>query len=231
MERIADLNRENTLGPRRYSVSGSRQGEVTVKDAATGEVIRTFQMDFGVVVRETFLLDGGKSVAASQKDHAVFWDLATGREIRRFRQRIYGFSPNEKIFFTYHSQKVFLYSYPDLTSICLLSDRTAGPESFRFSPDNRFLAIRFITGFPATDKNYPNRNHVTRGLVYTKLFNLQDCQEILEFSRLNIRRLGEFSWDCRYYDIPETFITRVSNFKKSTWRFDLTTYLIQDTGI
>lgn len=30
MERIADLNRENTLGPSRYSVSGSRQGQVTV---------------------------------------------------------------------------------------------------------------------------------------------------------------------------------------------------------
>jgi hypothetical protein len=30
MERIADLNRENTLGPSRYSVSGSRQGRVMV---------------------------------------------------------------------------------------------------------------------------------------------------------------------------------------------------------
>jgi hypothetical protein len=231
IERVANLNRGNTVSASRYSVSGDRHGIVTVKDAVSSEVIRTFKMDDGVVVRETFLLDGGKTVAASQKDHAVFWDLDTGKEIRRFPQRIYGFSHNENIFFTYHSQKVFLYSYPDLTSICLLSDRTAGPESFHFSPDNRFLAIRFITGFPATDKNYPNRNHVTRGFVYTKLFNLQDCQEILEFSRMNIRRLGEFSSDFMYYDIPETFITRVSKFKKSTWRFDLTTYLIQDTGI
>jgi len=98
IERIADLNRENTLRSSRYSVSGSRQGQVTVKDAATGEVIRTFQMDDGVVVRETFLLDGGKTVAASQKDHTIFWDLTTGKKNRRFPQRIYGFSPDEKIF-------------------------------------------------------------------------------------------------------------------------------------
>ena len=87
----------------RYSVSGSRSGTVTVTETVSGKVVRTFQMDSGVVVRETFLLDGGKTVAASQKDHAVFWDLETGREIRRFPQRIYGFSPDETKFFTYES--------------------------------------------------------------------------------------------------------------------------------
>ncbi|MEG3859109.1 WD40 repeat domain-containing protein, partial [Microcoleus sp. herbarium12] len=186
MESITDLNKENTLGPSRYSVSGSRQGEVTVKDVTTGEVIRTFQMDSEVVVRETFLLDGGQTVAASQKDHAVFWDLTTGEEIHRFPQRIYGFTRDESKFFTFEvpGSKVCLYSYPDLTFVCQLSDNTSGPQSFRFSPDERFLVIRFMTGFPSTDKNYPKRNHVTRGFIYTKLFNIQDCQEISEFSRL-----------------------------------------------
>lgn len=79
MERVAD-NRPSTS---RYSVSGSRNGLVTVKEPIFSEVIRTFQMDTGVVVRETFLLDGGKTVAASQKDHTVFWNLETGREISR----------------------------------------------------------------------------------------------------------------------------------------------------
>ena len=230
MERIPDLNRENTLGPSRYSVSGDRQGQVTVKDAATVEVIRTFQMDSGVVVRETFLLDGGKTVAASQKDRAVFWDLTTGEEIRRFPQRIYGFAHDESKFFTYETpgSKVCLYSYPDLTFVCQLSQHTGGPEFFRFSPDDRFLVIRFMTGFPSTDKNYPRRNHVTRGFVYTKLFKIQECQEISEFSRLNIMAIGEFSADSRYYEIPEKFITIISPLKKARWRFDLTTYQIQE---
>ncbi len=111
------MNRENTPSVSRYSVSGSREGQVTVKDAASGETIRTFEMDSGVVVRETFLLEGGKTVAASQKDRAVFWDLTTGEEIRRFPQIIYGFADDESKFFTYETpgSKVCLYSYPDLT--------------------------------------------------------------------------------------------------------------------
>jgi len=224
------LNRENTPSVSRYSVSGSREGQVTVKDAASGETIRSFEMDSGVVVRETFLLEGGKTVAASQKDRAVFWDLTTGEEIHRFPQRIYGFTRDESKFFTFETpgSKVCLYSYPDLTFVCQLSENTGGPESFRFSPDDRFLVIRFMTGFPSTDKNYPRRNHVTRGFVYTKLFNIQDCQEISEFSRLKIRAICEFSADSRYYEIPEKFITILSPLKKARWRFDLTTYQIEE---
>ncbi|MEG4503509.1 hypothetical protein QUA81_10735 [Microcoleus sp. F6_B4] len=224
------MDRENTPSVSPYSVSGSREGQVTVTDTASGETIRTFQMDSGVVVRETFLLDGGKTVAASQKDHAVFWDLTTGEEICRFPQRIYGFTPDESKFFTFETpgSKVCLYTYPDSSFVCQLSENTSGPESFRFSPDERFLLIRFMTGFPSTDKNYPRRNHVTRGFVYTKLFKIQDCQEISEFSRLNIMGIGEFSADSRYYEIPEKFITILSPLKKARWRFDLTTYQIQE---
>jgi hypothetical protein len=98
--KIADLRRENTVSNSRYSVSGDIHGIVTVKDAVSSEVIRTFQMDNGRVVCKTFLLDGGKTVAASQIDHTVFWQLATGREVRRFPQRIYGFSHDETKFFT-----------------------------------------------------------------------------------------------------------------------------------
>lgn len=222
------MNTENTPSVSPYSVSGSREGQVTVKDTASGETIRTFEMDSGVVVRETFLLEGGKTVAASQKDHAVFWDLTTGEEIRRFPQRIYGFTRDESKFFTFASPgKVCLYTYPDLTFVCQLSENTSGPESFRFSPDEHFLVIRFMTEFPSKDKNYPRRNHVTRGFVSTKLFKIQDCQEITEFSRLDIMAICEFSADSRYYEIPENLITILSPLKKARWRFDLTTYQIQ----
>jgi WD40 repeat protein len=94
------LNTENTPSVNPYSVSGSREGQVTVTDTISGETIHTFEIDSGVVVRETFILEGGKTVAASQKDHAVFWDLTTGEEIRRFLQIIYGFYRNKIKFFT-----------------------------------------------------------------------------------------------------------------------------------
>ncbi len=175
---VTHVTRENTLLTSRYQISGDRVGKVTVKDTASGEVIRTFEMDEGVVVRELFLLDGGKTVAASQKDHAVVWDLKTGREIGRVNQRVYGFSHDETKFFThYYPEGVALYAYPGLKKICqLLSQPTDGPASFLFSPDDRFLFIASATGFPSTDENYPRGNLTDISISETLLFNLQECQ-------------------------------------------------------
>jgi hypothetical protein len=47
IEKIADLQKEKTPSASPYSVSGDRQGIVTVKDAVSSEVIRTFKMDGG----------------------------------------------------------------------------------------------------------------------------------------------------------------------------------------
>lgn len=222
---------KNTMPASRYIVSGDRQGKVTVKDAVSLEVIRTFQMDSGVVVREVFLLDGGKTVGASQKDKAIFWDLDTGREIRRLNQRIYGFSHDEKKFFTfYHPEGVVLYAYPNLARICQLKKWPSfGPRGFRFSPDDRFLAIQFQTGFPSRDENYPYSDTVTRGIVYTKLFHIPNCQEIQEFSALRISSLGQFSPDSKFYDLKNVF-TYIEGGRlptRGSWRFDLTTYKVE----
>jgi hypothetical protein len=47
----------------------------------------------------------------------VFWDLATGREIHRFPERIYGFSHDETKFFTCELPQgiIFLHGYPNFT--------------------------------------------------------------------------------------------------------------------
>ncbi|HLO48673.1 MAG TPA: hypothetical protein VK211_09695 [Kamptonema sp.] len=217
IERVADLNTENTPSASRYSVSGSRFGLVTVKDATTGEVIRTFQMDTGVVVRETFLLDGGKTVAASQKDHAVFWDLATGREIHRFPQRIYGFSHDETKFFTYElphwtlwlygKHDIVLYSYPDMNLVCkLLPFQGVGPEKFLFSPNDRFLAVNSYTGVALSDEDYLNPPMQIRGLRLTNLFDLEKCETIEEFSKLGNPGLGEFSPDSSFYVVQDALV-------------------------
>ena len=231
MERIADLNRENTLRPSRYSVSGSRQGQVTVKDATTGEIIRTFQMDSGVVVRETFLLEGGKTVAASQKDHAVFWDLETGKEVRRFPQRIYGFSPDETKFFTYESPfaQVFLYTYPKGERICKLVEQVDGPAAFQFSPNSQFLVIAFYTGMPSDDEHYPYPNSgVWRANTRIKLFHLRDCDEVEEFYDMRIRRLGEFTKDSKSYYMKDINIDTNHGRKEGSWLFNLETYEIKE---
>ena len=84
VERVADLRQDSTVSNSRYSVSGDVQGKVTVKDAVSSEVIKTFQMDVQAVIWKTFLLNGGKTIAASQRSHTASGDLETGREIRRF---------------------------------------------------------------------------------------------------------------------------------------------------
>jgi len=238
MERIADLNRENTLRPSRYSVSGSRQGQVTVKDATTGEIIRTFQMDSGVVVRETFLLEGGKTVAASQKDHAVFWDLETGKEVRRFPQRIYGFSHDETKFFTWKlSQEnyyILLYSYPDMSLSCkMLGSPAGGPDKFKFSPNDRFLDVSFHSRVPLSDEDYINPPIYVSSLRLTNIFNLQKCEVIEEFSKLRYGGLAEFSSDSKFYILNDPIwvdgrrISPPCNFNLSTYQLENCTNTIQ----
>lgn len=242
IERVADLNQENTPSASLPSVSGDRQGQVTVKDAATGEVIRTFQMDAGVVVRETFLLDGGKTVAASQKDHTVFWDLATGKEIRRFPQRIYGFSHDETKFFTlkYPEGILLLYAYPSLTLICELIPKPAGgdgPMDFSLAPNDRFLVVMFSPNYPESDENYPNGEPSYRLSPSVRLFNLETCQEVEEFAQAfgSGFDMGTFSQNSNFIEVKTVFSGKAFSQGRElsiisewgTWRFNLKTYQIE----
>jgi len=233
MERVAQLQKENTPQPSRYSVSGDRWGRVTVKDATTGQVIRSFPMDFGVVIRETFLLDGGKTVAASQKDHTIFWDLATGREIHRFPQRIYSFSHDETKFFTWkafaveRNHNLLLYSYPDMKLACkMLASWAGGPEEFNFSPNDRFLAVSFYSGVPLSDEDYLNPPMQISGLTLANLFDLQMCQVIEEFSKLLHGGLGEFSPDSNFYIINDSLFVN-GRITSGPWYFNLNNHKLE----
>jgi hypothetical protein len=221
---------QKAKSPHNYEVTGSgnKNGLVTIKHKISGEIVRTFQME-KAVVREVFLLDGGETVAASQKDHTVFWNLETGTEIHRIEQRIYGFSHDQTKFFTYQPREVLIYSYPSFQPSCQLTDMfTFGPDKFSFSPNDQFLAIVFATGRPESDEDYPHRVSF-RSIARGQLFDISRCQEIKEFSELRLRSLGEFSQDSKFYDFKKVVITkstlglREGGFVEGSWRFDLTT--------
>ncbi|MDY7013141.1 MAG: hypothetical protein SVX43_05975 [Cyanobacteriota bacterium] len=213
---------------------------MTVTDPISGNIIRTFQMTEGVVVRETFLLDNGRTVGASQKDRAVFWDLETGREIGRIDQRVYGFSEDEKKLWTFGSRGLLVYSYPELIQTCQLTDRPAreggtGPGKFQFSPDSRFLVIYFSPGRPAADEDYPEPGFT--GIImgpgsggFRSFFELQTCQSILHekhYGFPNPAYRGQFSLDSRFYEIekvPMPWERRVAFF---TFRLNLETYEVE----
>ncbi len=224
------LQRGNTNTVGRYQISGDRKGLVTVKDATSGKVIRTLEMDRNLVVRETFILNNGKTVAASQKDHTVFWDLATGKKIARVPQPVYGFSHDEKKFFTYDSKEgIFLYAFPSFRRICLLREGfISGPGAFQFSPNNRLLVIGVMTNLPAEENSYPYPNYTYRSGSFTMLFNVETCQEIPEFSKLRFTHLfGRFSPDSKYYEIKESSPRSNRNLPVGAWRVNLTTFELE----
>lgn len=238
IEKIADLRQEHTVSNSRYSVSGDRQGKVTVKDAISSEVIRTFQMDIRAVVWKTFLLNGGKTIAASQRGHTVFWDLETGREIRRFPQRIYGFSHDETKFFTWRlwdgNFHILLYSYPDMSLSCkMLGSPAGGPDTFKFSPNDRFLVVSFHSRVPLSDEDYINPPRYVSSVRLTNIFNLQKCEVIEEFSKLLYGGLAEFSSDSKFYILNDPIsvngrrISTPCNFNLSTYQLENCTNTIQ----
>lgn len=231
-DRVANLEIGNRIT--RYSVSGDRWGRVTVKNATTGQVIHSFQMDYGVVVRETFFLDGGNTLAASQKDHTVFWDLTTGKEIRRFPQRIYGFTHDETKFFTLKDPDLILslYAHPSLTSICELRPEASGGGimNFSLSPNDRFLVVLLAPNYPESDENYPGGDSSYRTVTSLNLFNLETCREIKEFAQaFPYTDIGVFSQDSNFIILEKTFFPSPgsSDSKLGSWRFNLKTYQVE----
>ncbi|MDY6784750.1 MAG: hypothetical protein SW833_19770 [Cyanobacteriota bacterium] len=221
-----------------YQVLGDRNGKVTVKNPISGNIIRTFQMTEGVVVREKFLLDNGRTVGASQKDKAIFWDIQTGKEISRIDQRVYGFSDDETRFFTYGSRGLLVHSYPEMTQTCQLSNGSAqegdiGPAEFQFSPDNRFLAIPFLYGKPARDDDYPGITGLVMGGVpgFRQIYNLQKCEIIpLSTHTISVRNviyLGSFSADSRFYEVKNVRTIWGRNRAHVTLRLNLETYEVK----
>ena len=235
IERVADLRRDNNVSNSRYFVNGYRQGLVMVKHATTAEPIRTFFMDYGVVVRETFLLDGGKTVAASQKDHTVFWDFETSKEISRFPQRIYGFYHDETKFFTLKEPEgtLVLYAYPSLKFICELipKENRGGIMDFTLAPNDGFLMVMFASNYPESDENYPRGDFSLRGSFTVHLFNPETCQEIKEFTQaFGLETYsGIFSPDSNFIELKRAFVTKPgsSGSEEGSWRFNLKSYQVE----
>ncbi|MBE9117012.1 hypothetical protein IQ249_14000 [Lusitaniella coriacea LEGE 07157] len=224
---------EENASEERYQVIGNRQGKVTVKDARSGEIIRVFQMEEGVIVRETFVLDYDQIIAASQKDKTIFWNLETGQEIARLDQRVHSFSDDRSRFISFGSNGLLVSSYPELTTICQLSEEpsregTKGLAQPEFSPNNRYLEVNWIFGKPAADEDYPVPG--TTGIGgrlpgFRELFDLEVCRAFQGFPQMrNILYPGRFSSDSRYYFIEEAVFFFGDRLAEGTIQFNLKTY-------
>jgi len=222
-----------------YSLTGNNQGLVTLSSLTTGAVVRTFQMDAGVQVREVFLLDSGATVGASQKDHTVFWNVATGNQLGRVAERVYGFNHAQTECFTQNptNETINLFGYPNLNKIGTIASTRSfyGPEAFLFSPDDHYLSVQTNSLRPESDGDYPNGvRYAMHSSWSVDMFDLQTFQANAAFSDYGIMGMGTFSADSRFYNLTgvpiiSLFLADPVGFDQgppNIFQFDLTTGLL-----
>ena len=209
----------------RYAVSGDNEGHVNFADFRRN-ITNHFRMDAGKWAREIFVLDDGKTIAASQEDHAVFWNTATGKEIGRVPEHVYCFSRDQKHFIAQNRHdKISIYEYAGFKRIAQLPYMGGGVSVFLFSPDDQYCAIEFQSAYPAPEETYPFVKARSNN-VQVRLYCLDPFSEVLNFPVLNISRIGTFAADSSAYLGNETLYIKRDRIE-GPWRFDLKTFKVE----
>ena len=179
-------------------------------------------MDAGKWAREFFALDDGRTVAASQEDHTVFWDAATGKETGRVPEHVYGFSHDRSRFIAQNERgKLSLYAYPGLNRVAQFEPPLRGGVSaFLFSPDDRYCLVEFESAFPAPEATYPYV-HSTRNIALRHMYCLDPPGEVPNFAASRLP-LGTFCADAAVYFVYDGHY-RESKYIYGLWKFDLKT--------
>ena len=206
------------IDTKRYLITGEDDGRVKFADFERKH-FTTFHMDAGKWAREVFVLDDGKTVGASQADHAVFWNVKTGKEIGRIPERVYGFSHDLKHCIAQNNRgNLSIYEYTGFKRVVqLATPLSGGISAFLFSPDDHYLAVGFMTAFPEPEDTYPFVN-ARHNIVTTQLYDLKTMQEIPNFASFNVTSIGTFAADSSAY------FGNKPTYKGRDWRFDLKTF-------
>jgi Tol biopolymer transport system component len=178
-------------------------GRIVVADASGGTVAT---LSAGGVVRATFVLDGGKVLAASRRDQTIFWDLETKQQTKVLPERAYAFAPDGKRFVTFSPDAkggLALYDYPAMTRLRQL-DTTArvhgwGPVAVEFSPDGSYLAVQYQSGYPVNDEAFLHPRSERKSASTIVLYDLSRGGRVPAFDSGAGQFIGEFSSDGRYY--------------------------------
>ena len=229
LEKAALVVKSHEIRTARYLVTGEKDGLVKFADFQR-KVFNHFQMDAGKWAREVFVLDDGKTVGASQEDHTVFWDAATGREIGRVPEHVYGFSYDQKRFLAQNGrEKVSVYEYPSLKRVAQFAPPFAiGLSAFLFSPNDRYCALEFENGFPAPEDTYPNKHHSFHNSSFVHLYCLDPAAVLPKFDRF-VGTVGAFAADSSaYLGTDSVFVGR--DRIDGPWRFDLKTFQFEEVA-
>ena len=180
------------------TLTGNQQGQAILRNTLTDSTV-TFQADAGKWVREVFLLDGGKTVGASQADHTVFWNVTNSQQIGRIEARVYGFSHNQKLCFAQTPGGMLqLYAYPSLKLRGRLNSvEQKGADEFLFSPDDHYLMLQITRLRPESEADYPKSHFAFHSYTNVNLYNLIEVREIIQFARFHDFGMETFTPDSR----------------------------------
>ena len=226
LEKAVSVQGNQQIRTKHYSVTGDKEGRVKFADFKRN-ISNHFQMDAGKWARELFVLDDGRTVGASQIDHSIFWDAATGKEIGRVSEHVYGFSHDQKHFVAQNGHdKISIYEYPSLKRVAQLQPPISGGLSeFLFSPNDQYCAIAFETALPAPEATYPFAPAL-KNIGQVQLYCLDPVGEVPNFAPLHTLQIGTFASDSSaYFGSGDIYVGR--DRITAPWRFDLKTFKVE----
>lgn len=224
-EKAIYIGAQHEIRTKRYTVTGNKEGLVKFGDFQRN-VYNHFQMDTGKWARELFVLNDGKTVGASQEDHTVFWNAATGKEIGRVSEHVYGFSHDQKHFIAQNGHnKISIYQYAGFKRIAQFQPPCYGGIcAFLFSQDDRYCAVSFESASPASEATYPMVFNM-KNMSAIQLYSLSPVGEVPNFAALNAN-MGTFADDSSaYFGSNPVYIG--NDWTDGPWRFDLKTFKVE----
>jgi len=216
-----------SLSGKHLKITGSRTGIISIFSRDSGQLVRTFDMQIGHVVRGLHLLSNETVLVGSQLGQSVFWDLDTGKRTFVLSQMVLGFTPDRSKFVSFAPGTLYIYNTLTKSTKCLFPIPTSmGPANQHFSPNGNHLAVLIGTGWPVSDLVFPAApSSFGKALTLLILYNIPTCNENKVFSSYWIltSKLGSFTQDSKYYDLIDTNIYNSSKgaLARGNWRFNL----------
>jgi len=154
------------------------------------------------ILRNIFTLKRGSQMILSGLDSSDLWDSSAGI-IRRINGCVHGLSDDESAYVAFvpwpeSTMEVRRLESDDLV-LKWAHPARYGVNSVLFSPDGRYLAVRFSSTHPVPDDRWGIKADVMKAVDCLALFDLDLASRVEAFGVLYGGAMGEFTNDSRYY--------------------------------
>ena len=179
-----------------FQVISAAENTLAVVNIHSGDTLFRLAKPEGVL-REMAALDDGHVVMTTTADASEFRDAETGRLLRRYDERIYAYSSDQRMCVAFSREHdLLLLDFPELTVRFVLLQHSAwGPSTLLFSPDDRYLAVEFCNHYPLSDVLFLDPVF-DKTDYHTLLFDLESGERLPDAGGT---RLGRFAGEAAIY--------------------------------